>query len=159
MSWCLADVIEMNGDPGFGPGRADSWDAETPVIFPSIDPTAEGVLIPDMAEPVPAPQNGPGVGPDVLPQPNNRPWIVPPDQVQEAEPFILPPDQWQEGKPFIDRPPPTFPPPTMQPPQDPNLPQNSSSRRQGPMTVQNPPTQGQAPPYPGPVVPAHYQQR
>jgi type II secretion system protein D len=152
MSWCLADVIDAHGDPGFGPGRADSWDAGTPVIFPSVDPTAESVLTPGAAEPVPAPQIGPAADPGLPPQPNNRPWIVPPDQVREAEPFILPPDQRQEGRPFIDRPPPTYPPRNVNPPGTTYPPQDSNARGQTPVMVQYPPQPNLYPQ--GPVLPA-----
>jgi general secretion pathway protein D len=147
MSWCLADVIEVHGDPGFGPGRADSWDSGTPVIFPHEDPTAESILTP-MSEPVPAPQTDPFGNSGTGPQPNNKPWIVPPDQLQEAQPFILPPDQRKEGKPFIDRPAPTPPPVNTNPPQD------SNARRKGPVMVQRPPQPNVYPE--GPVLPARY---
>jgi type II secretory pathway component GspD/PulD (secretin) len=148
MSWCLADVIEMHGDPGFGPGRADSWDAETPVIFPTIDPTAESIMTPGMAEPVPAPQNGSMADPGLPPQPNNKPWILPPDQVREAQPFILPPDQRKEGQPFIDRPAP------VPAPLNTNPPQGSNSQRPGPIMVQNPPQPNVYPD--GQVLPARH---
>ena len=44
MSWCLADVVQLHGDPGFGPSRTDSWNDGTPLIYPSVDPTAEGAM-------------------------------------------------------------------------------------------------------------------
>ncbi len=139
MSWCLADVIEMHGDPGFGPGRADSWDAGTPVIFPHEDPTAEMILTPQAGEPVPAPQSDPYGSPSVMPQSNDKPWILPPDQRQEGQPFVLPPDQVEPGKPFIDRPAPT------PQPANPIRPQDSTSMRKGPSFVQHPPLPGRQP--------------
>ena len=55
MSWCMADVIQIHGDPGFGMGRSDTWGDGTPLIYPSLDPTAAGAMPLDGAEPVPAP--------------------------------------------------------------------------------------------------------
>jgi general secretion pathway protein D len=103
MSWCLADVIDVHGDPGFGPGRGDVWDNGTPVIFPHEDPTADGIMVPPGTEPIPAPRRQPYT----VPSPSSsqdRPFIRPPDQRQEGEPFILPPDQRQQGRPFLETP-------------------------------------------------------
>ena len=55
MSWCLADVMQVHGDPGFGMGRSDTWGDGTPLIYPSLDPTAANAVPFDAAEPVPAP--------------------------------------------------------------------------------------------------------
>jgi type II secretion system protein D len=56
MSWCLADVIALQGDIGVR-GRYDHWhDSETTVVYPDVEPGA------------PAPGAGPGVPPAVKPE-------------------------------------------------------------------------------------------
>jgi general secretion pathway protein D len=116
MSWCLADVIDLHGDPGFGMSSRDRWHDGTPLIYPHLDPTAEGVLMHEGAEPVPIPRdrtlNGPGQAPTearpfVLPPgelPEGKPFILPPAERTEGEPFILPPEQRQPGRPFVEPP-------------------------------------------------------
>ncbi|MHB8861630.1 MAG: type II secretion system protein GspD [Pirellulaceae bacterium] len=100
MSWCLADVVQVHGDPGFGIAASDTWGAGTPMIYPSLDPTAAGMLPFEGAEPVPAPTGETILKYGPIGDPG-KPFILPPDQRQEGKPFILPPDQRQEGKPFI----------------------------------------------------------
>ncbi|MDX1965177.1 MAG: secretin N-terminal domain-containing protein [Pirellulales bacterium] len=52
MSWCLADVIRINGPSGLR-GRKDEWlDAETVVVYPDLNPHGENqVLFPDEFSP------------------------------------------------------------------------------------------------------------
>jgi general secretion pathway protein D len=100
MSWCMADVVDIHGDPGFSGRRSDPWSDGTPMIYPTLDPTAEGVIMPEGIEPVPAPQGyGPGVPHEAKPE--EKPFILPPEQRKEGKPFILPPEEQKEGKPFI----------------------------------------------------------
>jgi type II secretion system protein D len=103
MSWCLADVMQLHGDIGVGMGRSSTWGDGSPVIYPTVDPTAAGVMTPDSMEQVPAP-NGESMesyGPTIQ---DDKPFVTPPDQRQEGKPFVLPPDQRQEGKPFLSPP-------------------------------------------------------
>ena len=100
MSWCMGDVIELHGDPGFTGRHSDPWSDGTPMIYPTLDPTAEGVIMPEGIEPVPAPHHfGPSVPHEAIP--DDRPFVLPPDQRKEGKPFILPPEEQTEGKPFI----------------------------------------------------------
>ncbi len=100
MSWCMADVIDLHGDPGFTGRHKDPWSDGTPMIFPTDDPTAEGFIMPEGAEPVPAPdQFGTAVPHEAAP--DGKPFILPPDQREEGKPFILPPEKRKEGKPFV----------------------------------------------------------
>ncbi len=104
MSWCMADVVEIHGDPGFTGQHTDPWSDGTPMIYPSLDPTAEGFSMPGSGEPVPAPRNfGPALPSKAAP--GDKPFVLPPDQRKEGKPFILPPDQQEEGKPFLETPP------------------------------------------------------
>ena len=49
MSWCLADVMELHGDPSLR-GRADEWgDSETRVIYPDLDPSGQMTPMPEEA--------------------------------------------------------------------------------------------------------------
>jgi len=63
MSWCLGDVLELQGDDGFR-GRTDEWsDAETTVIYPDLDPSGEITTtpedVPNAGQPTPAPNGNP----------------------------------------------------------------------------------------------------
>ncbi len=103
MSWCLADVMQLHGDIGVGMGRSSTWGDGSPVIYPTVDPTAAGVMTPDSMEQVPAP-NGESMesfGPAIQ---DDKPFVTPSEQRQEGKPFVLPPDQRQEGKPFLSPP-------------------------------------------------------
>ena len=100
MSWCLADIIEVHGDPGFHGSRGDPWSSGTPVIYPHLDPTAEGVMMQEIMETVPTPPT-PVDGDTPGGQPGQKPFILPPEERTEGKPFILPPDEREEGKPFI----------------------------------------------------------
>jgi general secretion pathway protein D len=100
MSWCLADVVQIHGDPGFGASRTDSWNEGTPLIYPSVDPTAEGAMPLEGVEAVPVPP-GQSVMESGAPSTEEKPFVLPPEQRQEGKPFILPPGERQEGKPFI----------------------------------------------------------
>ena len=97
------------------------------MIYPHLDPTAEGVII-DGMEPVPAPSGRVIIGAPPGAPSETRPWIVPPDQRQEEKPFILPPDERDEGKPFLESPEP------------------SSRRNQGARIELQPQTSGWQPP-------------
>ncbi|MBM4093858.1 MAG: general secretion pathway protein GspD, partial [Planctomycetes bacterium] len=109
MSWCLADVVNVHGDPGFAASGTDCWGQGTPVIYPHLDPTAEGAVMLDSAEPIPHPSGRSVTLPPqgrslVLPPSEGRegaPFILPPEQRTEGKPFVLPPDQHTEGEPFI----------------------------------------------------------
>ncbi|MFO7905430.1 MAG: secretin N-terminal domain-containing protein [Planctomycetota bacterium] len=117
MSWCYGDIVDNHGDPGFQWGGGDQWHRETPVIYPHLDPTAEGPDMPDGARSSPEvsdppemqPENGTGESPPFIVPPEERekgkPFLVPREQRKEGEPFIVPPDQREEGKPFLDAPP------------------------------------------------------
>lgn len=100
MSWCLADVVQIHGDPGFGASRIDTWNEGTPLIYPSVDPTAEGAIPMDGSEAVPMPPGQP-IMEYSAPGATGKPFVLPPDQRQEGKPFILPPAERQEGKPFV----------------------------------------------------------
>ncbi len=71
LSWCLADVIELQGEGGLR-GRSDDWsDAETRVIYPDLDPSGETLIAPQ----------GPVKKPEIVPAPPSPPGehgIVPP---------------------------------------------------------------------------------
>ncbi len=128
MSWCLADVVQLHGDPGFGASRTDSWNDGTPLIYPSVDPTAAGAMPLEGAEAVPCParpihhgvrcastrrnrsscrrSNVRKASRSSLPpeqRQEGKPFILPPGERQEGKPFILPPDEQKEGKPFIEK--------------------------------------------------------
>ncbi len=116
MSWCLADVIQVHGDPGFAGSPMDTWNSGTPLIYPSVDPTGEGAVPMETMEPIPMPldhrpsqRQGASRAderPFVLPpeqRSEGKPFILPPGEQLEGKPFILPPDQQLEGKPFIER--------------------------------------------------------
>lgn len=87
MSWCLADVVSLQGDIGVR-GRYDHWhDSETRVIYPDLEPGA------------PEPGHGPGVPrgdkPEKIPTPAGKP--TPAGQpggvrVEEKVPSLVPPD-------------------------------------------------------------------
>jgi hypothetical protein len=100
MSWCLADVMQLHDDIGVGMGRSSTWGDGSPVIYPSVDPTASGVMMPDNMEQVPTPsgESMEGYGPTIQ---DDKPFVLPPDQRREGKPFVRPPDQRQESKPFI----------------------------------------------------------
>jgi hypothetical protein len=100
MSWCLADVVRIHGDPGFGASRIDSWNEGTPLIYPSVDPTAQGAMPTEGLEAVPMPQGQP-IMEYSTPGTEEKPFVLPPEQRQEGKPFILPPGEREEGKPFI----------------------------------------------------------
>jgi len=102
MSWCLADVVQLHGDPGFGASRTDSWNVGTPLIYPSVDPTAEGAIPMEGMEAVPMPQD-PQIYEEPTPSTDARPWVVPPDQRKENKSFILPPAEQVPSKPFIEK--------------------------------------------------------
>ncbi len=101
MSWCLADVMQIHGDPGFRGGHPDAWTDGTPLIYPSVDPTASGAVMPLDAEPVPAP-TGEMLRKYGAPADQGKPFLLPPDAREEGKPFILPPAERQEGRPFIE---------------------------------------------------------
>ncbi len=125
MSWCMADIVDVHGNPGFSGGPTDPWSAGTPMIYPTLDPTAEGFSMPEYGELVPTPQQlGPGV--PAGPSTSDKPFILPPDQRSEGKPFVRPPDQREEGKPFVV-------PPDQQVPGKPFIetPQESRRRMQG----------------------------
>ncbi len=126
MSWCLADVIEVHGDPGFQSNMRDPWSSGTPVIYPHIDPTAEGTMIPPGAGTIVVPQPTESATPRNG-QPGQEPFILPPEQRTEGKPFVLPPDQRREGKPFIL-------PPAERKPGKPFIETPRESRRRGPGT-------------------------
>ncbi|HUT95441.1 MAG TPA: secretin N-terminal domain-containing protein [Thermoguttaceae bacterium] len=71
MNWCLADVLEVHGDPFDRTGQ-------TPVIYPDLDPSAQAILAPKLA-----PEDQPS-GPDEADQ---TPFIMEP----------LPPAPEQKG--------------------------------------------------------------
>jgi type II secretion system protein D len=98
MSWCLADIIDAHGDPGFRGSRGDVWSTGTPVIYPHMDPTGEGVILQEGMEQVPTPPSVVAPGPG---EPGQPPFILPPEERTEGKPFIRPPEERQEGKPFI----------------------------------------------------------
>jgi hypothetical protein len=71
MSWCLADVMGLYGNAGFSarPGQWCDCAAETPVIFPDLNPTGVEPAPMDASgmEPVPAPTAPEGPGPLLAP--------------------------------------------------------------------------------------------
>ncbi len=100
MSWCLADVIEVHGDPGFRGNASDPWSSGTPVIYPHVDPTAESVLMQEGVERIDVPEVTEGMVPHSA-EPGQEPFILPPEKRTEGKPFILPPNQRRPNKPFI----------------------------------------------------------
>jgi general secretion pathway protein D len=100
MSWCLADVVQLHGDPGFGASRIDTWNEGTPLIYPTVDPTADGAARGEGTEAVPMPQGQP-IMEYSPPNANEKPFVLPPEQRQEGKSFIVPPAERQEGKPFV----------------------------------------------------------
>ena len=103
MSWCLADVMQLHGDIGVGMGRSATWGDGSPVIYPTVDPTAAGMMTPDSMEQVPAP-SGESMDTYSPAIQDEKPFVMPPDQRREGKPFVLPPDQRHEGKPFVNPP-------------------------------------------------------
>ena len=124
MSWCLADVVQLHGDPGFGASRIDTWNEGTPLIYPSVDPTAEGAMRTEGMEAVPVPQGQP-IMKYSAPNTHEEPFVLPPDQRREGKPFILPPGEQVPNKPFIL-------PPGDQVPNKPFLERNDQSLRRNP---------------------------
>ncbi|MDZ4821571.1 MAG: secretin N-terminal domain-containing protein [Planctomycetota bacterium] len=91
MSWCLADVIRMNGDLGLR-GRSGEWtDAETNVIYPDVDPSMIEQIVPGSEE-VTTP---PPAGEDILPTPGVPSVVVPvdPNTGRLPPPSSAPPEQ------------------------------------------------------------------
>ncbi|MFW6172033.1 MAG: hypothetical protein ACODAD_16215, partial [Planctomycetota bacterium] len=117
MSWCYGDIVDNHGDPGFQCAGEDQWHSGTPVIYPHLDPTAEGLDTPGDARPSPEvldqprmqPETSVEESPPLIVPPRKRegekPFLVPRDPEQDGEPFIVPPDQREEGKPFLETPP------------------------------------------------------
>ncbi len=100
MSWCLSDVVELHGDPGFGPGGANPWEQATPTIYPDQDPTAHNGVFPQGTEQVTTPQPAPPAVPEI---PRQGPRLGP-GEMPGSTPFIRPPDQRQPGKPWVEPP-------------------------------------------------------
>ncbi len=109
MSWCLADVVELHGDPGFG--AADKG------VF---GPAPSDTLVPDGHPEVIQPMT-----------PQHRPMVQPEAPQSGSKPFLVPPAEQRANKPFLDMPriQPPVPADFPRPPQD-----NSSSRRVPAMT-------------------------
>ena len=83
MSWCLADVVELHGDPGFnsvdkgvfGPGRRS-------MIVPDGQPNLVSPQTPDR-RPIIQPQ---------VPASGSQPYLVSPDQLRENRPYLINPN-------------------------------------------------------------------
>ena len=116
MSWCMADVIEVHGDPGFG--------VQDKGVF----------------GPGPTPEMTPDGHPEVVPPggPSQRPVIVPDNPRSGSLPYLVPPEQQRANKPFLE--PQAVPLPTAPAP-----PQSSSSRR-APQPIPARPIQMVSPP-------------
>lgn len=144
MSWCMADVIEVHGDPGFGAGGSTPWDEGTPVIFPDQDPTGSHATMLGEGEVVPTPRQMSPETPHAAPT-DGKPFVLPPDQRTPGKPFLDAPGQVKPTKPFIS-------PPGSNANPDPfgrRTPTSQSGIQQGQMYVL--PPQNQAPPVgPGP---------
>jgi hypothetical protein len=74
MSWCLGDVIKMNGPSGLRNRNADFNDAETTVIYPDLNPDGSPKpLIPPSpkgtVEEIPTPPTGAPARKSYPPQP------------------------------------------------------------------------------------------
>ncbi len=170
MSWCMADVIEMNGDPGFRSCEGVPWDEGTPVIFPDQDPTGRHAVPMGEGELLPTPQQSGMTHSQPVPADSGKPFIRPPEERKPGKPFLTPPDQQKPSKPFINPPgqpqPDPFgrPAPASQtgiqhgqmyvlPPQGPQLPTGSGPYNGRPYNVvaQPPPYHPEFPP--GPVAP------
>ena len=104
MSWCLADVLEMQGNLGLR-SRGDEWsDAETTTIYPSLDPMTEPVPgAVDDAPPAEEPSRGP-MPPDAQEPANQVPTIAPPADNQTS--YYRPPtEQGVQRATFVQNPP------------------------------------------------------
>jgi len=84
MSWCLSDVLELQGDDGFRT-RSDDWsDAETTVIYPDLNPDGKITPIPEDAvegEELPTAPQGNPFRREMVPDPGSqpeRPTLAPP---------------------------------------------------------------------------------
>ena len=80
MSWCMADVVELHGDPGFGVGDKGVFGPG-----PAHEIVPDGYL-----------QAVPPAGPD------QRPAVVPDHPRQSPLPFLVPPEQQRQQKPFLE---------------------------------------------------------
>jgi type II secretion system protein D len=112
MSWCLADVKAMHGDPGIVSRDGEWSDDQTVVIYPDQNPT--------LAEPVLAPPGATVVPPGAVPPAAVPPGAVPPGSVLAPPTGPVPPPAAGAApgpQPQPTAPPPAPPaPPTGQPP-------------------------------------------
>ena len=111
MSWCLADVVEMHGDPGFGA-------ADKGVFGPAPSP----VLVPDGHPEVVVPM-----------EPSQRPVVRPEAPGTGSRPYIVPPKEQQPNRPYLNAPRIQPAPRQQVPPLPPS--QDVSTRRQPPSSV------------------------
>lgn len=87
MHWCLSDVIAMHGDAGLR-GRDDPWlDSETYVIYPDMDPTGEGTVVPN-GETIRGPNGETIPGPGGVPNGNPFRPEVPPNSGGSPSPPV-----------------------------------------------------------------------
>ncbi len=105
MSWCLADVIEMHGDPGFGA-------ADKGVFGPAPSQTLVPDGHPEVVEPL---------------APGQRPTVRPEAPRSGSLPYLVPPAEQRPNKPFLDMP--RIQPPLPQDFPDPAAPDGPSTRR------------------------------
>jgi type II secretion system protein D len=110
MSWCLADVKKLHGDPGIVSRDGEWSDDQTMVIYPDQNPT--------LAEPIPAPPGTIVVPPDALPPDALPPGALPPGVVPAPPGGVLPPGVVPPGAvpPGAVPPPGALPPPALIPP-------------------------------------------
>lgn len=104
MSWCLADVVEMNGDVGLSGGYGLWGPATGGVIYPDLQPTVDSIINPDgtMVDPSTidpsilrgAMQNGHRLQHGQIPYPGPTPYL-------EAE-MGMPPAMGRTLPPAID---------------------------------------------------------
>ncbi len=97
MNWCLADVIKLHGPSGLRGRNADWTDAETPVIYPDLDPTGR-IVVPELilGEPDKDPKDRPRTdgthSAESLPlPPTPKPQVVRP-RIDPSQPQLIIPD-------------------------------------------------------------------
>ncbi|MCC6126209.1 MAG: hypothetical protein IT426_14700 [Pirellulales bacterium] len=130
MNWCLADVIQLTGDNSLRQRNGEWSDKETPTVYPDLDPRAAKRPLPEVPEPIPAPDGNRNPAPSVQPpQPQNMPTNgQPPLKLQQPggengtmpplppEPALPPPANGTSAIPARPMPPgPSGPPPAVQP--------------------------------------------
>ncbi len=94
MSWCLGDIIKMNGPSGLRTRKDEFTDNETNVVYPDIHPDGSSMSsdIPKVfGEELPAPKVAPPI--PKAPQSSQSPVLPPQTSPQQPTPAKTPPDQ------------------------------------------------------------------